>query len=113
MGGFVKNDFIFLGGGGGGFEGEVECREAGEAEMGAEYLAGVRYTFTGVLDTTFGTGGKVTSEIGSGADRARAVVIDSQDRFGVAGVAEMGDEDFAVVRYTSTGVLATTFGTGG
>jgi len=67
-----------------------------------------------VLDTTFGTGGKVTTAIGTSNDYGRAVAVDSDDRIVVAGYSWNGSNfDFAVVRYTSSGVLDTTFGTGG
>jgi len=76
-------------------------------------FAVVRYTSAGVLDATFGTGGKVTTAIGSGWDAGRAVVVDSQDRVVVAGASFNGsDDDFAVVRYTSAGELDTSFGGG-
>jgi uncharacterized delta-60 repeat protein len=68
----------------------------------------------GDLDTTFGTGGKVTTPIGNGNDYGYAVAVDSQGRVVVAGASYNGsDNDFAVARYTSAGVLDTSFGTGG
>jgi uncharacterized delta-60 repeat protein len=77
-------------------------------------VAVVRYTSSGVLDTSFGTGGKVTTAIGPGNDYGQAVAVDSADRVIVAGYSWNGsDYDVAVVRYTSSGVLDTSFGTGG
>jgi uncharacterized delta-60 repeat protein len=65
------------------------------------------------LDTSFGSGGKVTTAIGTGNDYGRAVVVDSQGRVVVAGWSyNGGDDDFAVVRYTSAGVLDASFGGG-
>ena len=78
-------------------------------------IALARYTSAGALDTTFGTGGKVTTAIGSGNDFARAMAIDGDGKIVVAGSSRnVGDtDDFALARYTSAGALDTTFGTGG
>ena len=80
-----------------------------------EAFAVVRYTTAGVLDGTFGTGGKVTEEFTAGnSDVANSVVLQSDGKIVVAGYARIGDNrDFAVVRYTTAGVLDGTFGTGG
>ncbi|MFZ4619541.1 MAG: InlB B-repeat-containing protein [Bacteroidota bacterium] len=67
----------------------------------------VRYNKNGTLDQTFGTGGKVTTDIGSGTDdQARSVAVQSDGRILVAGRSENGgNTDFAVVRYTVNGTL--------
>ena len=71
----------------------------------------VRYTSSGVLDSGFGTGGKVTTDIGSSTnDSANSVAIQSDGAIVVAGTSA---NDFAIVRYTSAGALDTGFGTGG
>jgi uncharacterized delta-60 repeat protein len=67
-----------------------------------------RYNIDGTLDTTFGTGGKVTTDFG-GDDAIYAVAIQSDHKIVVAGVAT----NFALARYNSDGTLDTTFGTGG
>ena len=74
----------------------------------------VRYNADGTLDTTFGTGGKVVTPIGSGDDYGQSVAVRS-DGIVVAGYAEngSGDGDFALARYRSDGSLDTTFGIGG
>ncbi|MGW4245221.1 hypothetical protein [Nocardia sp. NPDC004722] len=69
----------------------------------------------GVLDSGFGTGGKVTSDLGSAADRANAVVVQPDGKIVVAGSTQdpaQGD-NFAVVRYNPDGKLDNDFGTGG
>jgi uncharacterized delta-60 repeat protein len=77
-------------------------------------FAVVRYTSTGSLDTTFDTDGRVTTAIGSGADQANSVVVQSDGKIVAAGLSSNGsNNDFAVVRYTSTGSLDTTFDTDG
>ncbi|HXI93524.1 MAG TPA: HYR domain-containing protein [Blastocatellia bacterium] len=76
-----------------------------------------RYDTNGNLDATFGVGGKVTTAVSAGGefDQAFAVAVDSTDRIVAAGiaVAPATGNDFALVRYTGTGALDLTFGTGG
>ncbi len=77
-------------------------------------FAVVRYLAGGGLDTSFGTGGKVTTSIGTATDRGHAIAIQSDGKILVAGYARIGStEDFAVVRYQTDGSLDSTFGTGG
>jgi uncharacterized delta-60 repeat protein len=74
----------------------------------------VRYTTNGALDLTFGTGGIVTTPIGSGNDGAYSVAIQTDGKLVVAGYSYNGTNyDFALVRYTTNGALDLTFGTGG
>jgi len=81
-----------------------------------------RYNSDGTLDSTFG--GDVNPADGtpdgfvvhdgaagfSGIDRGYAVVVDSMDRIVVAGYSSFAGTDMALWRYTSDGVLDTTFG---
>ena len=74
----------------------------------------VRYTSTGALDTTFGSGGKVVTGFGNGYDFAQAVGVQSDGKIVVAGYSSnFSDYDFAMVRYTTAGALDPTFGSGG
>ncbi len=74
----------------------------------------VRYNTNGSLDTAFGTGGKVTTIVGSGYSEAYNVAIQPNGKIVVAGTADLGDNNyFGVVRYTSNGSLDSTFGIGG
>ena len=78
-----------------------------------------RYTSTGVLDTTFGSGGIVvnaSAASGVGADDGgQSITTDSIGRILVTGYStnSSGDTDMVIWRYTSTGALDATFGTGG
>lgn len=73
-----------------------------------------RYKSDGTLDLSFGTGGKVTTAMSPGADHALSVKIQSDGRIVVAGYSHNGsNNDFAVARYTPSGVLDTTFGING
>jgi uncharacterized delta-60 repeat protein len=88
----------------------------GIASNGSNFdFALVRYNRDGTLDTSFGTGGKVTTSVSGGDDYLRAIAIDPAGNIVVAGyaVGAGGNEDFAVARYTTAGLLDTSFGTGG
>jgi uncharacterized delta-60 repeat protein len=68
----------------------------------------------GQLDPTFGTGGIVTSKVGSKNSAGRALTVDRQGRLVVAGEMQVGDRiGFAIARYTAIGELDPQFGTGG
>lgn len=69
----------------------------------------VRYNSNGSLDTTFGTGGKVTTDF-SAFDGASAFALQTDGKIVVAG---FSSSDFALARYNTNGSLDTTFGTGG
>ncbi len=90
---------------------------AGTSNNGRDnYFAVVRYLSDGSLDLSFGTGGKVTTAIGSRDDRSYAVAIDGSGKIVVAGSSYYNGyngDDIAVVRYLSDGSLDLSFGTGG
>ena len=70
-----------------------------------------RYNRDGTLDSTFGVGGKVTTDL-SQVDAAYAVAIQADGKIVIAGGARVApsDYDFAVVRYDPNGRLDTSFG---
>ncbi|PYE53229.1 delta-60 repeat domain-containing protein, partial [Deinococcus yavapaiensis] len=73
-----------------------------------------RYNSNGTLDTTFGTNGKVTTNLGFADDLARAVAVQPDGKILAAGAAWDGQySDLALARYNSNGTLDTTFGTNG
>ena len=86
---------------------------AGYATMANNDFALVRYNADGSPDTTFGTGGKLTTNFGSSHDSATSVAIQSDGKIVAAGYASMTNVDFALVRYNADGSPDTTFGTGG
>ena len=89
---------------------------AGYSYNGLNYdFALARYNANGSLDSTFGTGGKVTTSILSTKDDlAWAIAIQSDGKIVVAGNTFNGSDTlFALVRYNVNGSLDTTFGTGG
>lgn len=77
-------------------------------------IALVRYMPNGNRDNSFGSGGIVTTKIGSGDDVANALAIQSDGKIVIAGNSNNGVKtDFALVRYNADGSLDTSFGTGG
>jgi uncharacterized delta-60 repeat protein len=81
-------------------------------------FAVVRYDAAGGLDPTFGTGGKVVTDFGGAVDKAWAVLVQPDGRIVAAGHAGRSttgglDNDFALARYTASGELDVSFGTGG
>jgi uncharacterized delta-60 repeat protein len=73
----------------------------------------VRYTAAGSLDSTFGTGGIVSTSTG-GLDFARAIAIQADLKIVVAGHATVGSAGaFALARYNTNGSLDGTFGSTG
>ena len=73
----------------------------------------VRYLPNGTLDTGFGPGGVVTTDL-SGDDAAMALVREPDGRLVAAGVTRRGGAgDFALVRYDGDGALDGTFGAEG
>lgn len=76
-------------------------------------FAAVRYLSNGMIDTTFGTGGMVRTDFGAqGFDQARSAALAPNGKIVAAGLAiskEGLNQTFAVVRYSSNGVLDTNF----
>jgi uncharacterized delta-60 repeat protein len=69
-----------------------------------------RYTRSGSLDQTFGTGGKVTTDFGRTSSAAFAVALQADGRIVAAGATRGG---IALARYDAHGSLDPTFGDGG
>ena len=73
---------------------------------------------TGTLDSTFGTGGRVTTFFGGdglNGDNAYSIAVQTNGKIVVAGITTNLDDttDFGLARYNSNGALDATFGTGG
>jgi uncharacterized delta-60 repeat protein len=79
---------------------------------GADFLL-ARFKADGSLDTTFGIGGKVTTDFGQ-RDWATAIAIQSDGKIVAAGIAgTTSNRDFALARYNPDGSLDVRFGVGG
>lgn len=83
---------------------------AGYTQSGTKYkFALARYRPNGSLDTSFGTGGRVTTKVGSNGG-ASDVVVQANGKVVAAGTSS---DDFVLLRYNANGSLDTSFGTGG
>jgi uncharacterized delta-60 repeat protein len=78
------------------------------ASSGGDFAL-ARYNADGSPDLSFGAGGTVKTDFG-GRDAARAIVLQPDDNFVVAGESS---SRFALARYLPDGNLDTSFGTGG
>jgi uncharacterized delta-60 repeat protein len=81
------------------------------------YINLARYNTDGSLDTTFGTGGIVITDVfGFYSDRCKSVAIQSDGKIVVGGYANHNNYDlrhFVVIRYNNDGSLDTSFGING
>ncbi|MDQ2747172.1 MAG: FG-GAP-like repeat-containing protein [Acidobacteriota bacterium] len=68
----------------------------------------------GDLDTSFGTGGKISTDLGSTTDNAVDTILQPDGKIILVGVQDAGSQNrLALVRYNPNGSLDATFGTGG
>jgi uncharacterized delta-60 repeat protein len=93
---------------------------AGYAELEpATDLALARYNPDGSLDTSFGSGGKVTTDFGGGDNYAHALVLQpalgtDDVKIVAAGSAGVdGQDEFALARYNADGTIDSGFGNSG
>ena len=68
----------------------------------------------GQLDTSFGTGGIMTTDFGAGVwGTASGVAMQSDGKIVVAGDIDVDKDEFLVIRYNADGTLDSSFGIGG
>jgi len=74
-----------------------------------------RYTPIGTLDSGFGSGGLVITDFGSFFDIGQSIAIQPDGKIVAAGYTASGPNpnNFALARYTPTGILDSGFGSGG
>lgn len=89
-------------------DGKFVLAGSANASTGSDFAV-VRYHGDGSLDHSFGSGGKVVTNIG-GSDAAYAAVLQPDGKIIVAGNSSF---NFALVRYNADGTLDATFGSGG
>jgi uncharacterized delta-60 repeat protein len=79
------------------------------------HVAVFRFGANGALDTSFGTGGMVETDLGRQFQAGVKVLVQADGRLVVPASNSTGtiDAGFAIVRYKSDGSLDPTFGTGG
>lgn len=76
---------------------------AGEADNLSQYDVGVaRYDTSGALDSTFGNGGKITTDFAGAYDHVGGMAVQSDGKIVVAGSIEQPQESVALARYTGT-----------
>jgi uncharacterized delta-60 repeat protein len=116
-GGTVTTDFAGSGDGAAAIAVQPDGKlvAAGGATINGQIdFALARYNSNGTLDTSFGTGGRVTTDFGGRYERATSVAVQWDGKIVVAGGAVINVyNDFALARYHSDGTLDTNFGTGG
>ena len=71
-----------------------------------------RYNVDGSLDTSFGTGGEVSTSFGPTNDDAYSVTLQADGKIVVAGASDFS-KHLALVRYNVDGSLDASFGSGG
>src|SRR5690349_14306949 len=84
------------------------------AAVGLLSLAGGAQAYTqGDLDSSFGSAGKVTTDLG-GVDVIRAIARQPDGKIVAGGISTVGtNADFALARYNADGSLDPSFGSGG
>ncbi len=121
-GGIVTTDFAGSGDYASGVVIQPDGRIVAAGHTGFNFesdFALVRYNADGSLDTTFGTGGKVTTNFyGNSDDGGTDIVRQTDGRLVVAGgtntnFTNPGQYNFALARYNTDGSLDPTFGAGG
>ena len=82
-------------------DGKIVVAGYSDANGGYEFAVS-RYTRTGAPDMSFGSGGKVLTDVGGGGnDNATAIAVQKDGKIVVAGFSAVsGGYDFALVRYT-------------
>ena len=93
-------------------DGKIIAAGTSQDENNAFRFALVRYNTNGTPDNTFGTNGKVTTNLQGQDDEANAIAIQSDGKIVVAGssAGSFFPYQMALVRYTTNGALDTTFG---
>jgi uncharacterized delta-60 repeat protein len=74
-----------------------------------------KYTFNGALDSTFGVGGKVVTDILATQNYIEGIVVQADGKVVAGGNAfpDNSTGDFALIRYNPNGTLDSSFGSGG
>ncbi len=96
-------------------DGKILLAGSGSPRFGTDFAL-ARYNTDGSLDSTFGAGGKVTTDFFGSEDQARALIIQPDGRIvaaGYAGLPNRPSTDFAIARYNGNGTLDPAFGAGG
>ena len=90
---------------------------ADEDSLDADFAL-ARFSTDGSLDTSFGTDGRLRTDLSTGNDGAFALALQTDNKIVAGGIANWGAPtaqggDFGLVRYQADGTLDTDFGTNG
>lgn len=106
-----------------GFANSAAVQTDGKIVVAGEFWNGsnndfavARYNTNGSPDSTFGNGGKLTTDISANDDFASSVIIQKDGKLVVTGYSNTGTEtnvDFVAVRYKTNGSVDSTFGING
>ena len=100
-------------------DGKIVAAGEGSTNQGSHsYVQGfgvARYQANGTLDSSFGSGGEVTTELASFLSQANDVAIQTDGKIVAVGFVQQtwkSSREFALVRYNLNGSLDSTFGSG-
>jgi len=94
-------------------DGKILVGGHSESVAGRPSFTLARYLSSGLLDSSFGTGGRVTTDLGSNS-YLQSLALDASGKIVAAGFKVVfWNDDFATVRYLSNGSLDVSFGNGG
>ena len=95
-------------------DGKIVAAGSAETSEANFDIALARFNGNGTLDTTFGTDGRATLDLGGGHEFAAGAVLVQGGRIVVAGTSDANvDYDVVFARFNADGILDTTFGTNG
>jgi len=96
-------------------QGDGKIVVGGTKTNNGDGFAVVRLLSNGSLDPAFGTAGLVETKVGNTSHVLRAIALQPDGKILIAGYTRFVGQnfDFAVLRYSSDGVLDSTFGNGG
>lgn len=92
-------------------DGKIVVAGSADVNGSGDYDFGVaRFHSNGTLDTTFGTNGFTTTDLGTDVnDYPSFIALQPDGKVVVVGYSNPANSDFAVARYTSGGILDTSF----
>jgi uncharacterized delta-60 repeat protein len=94
-------------------EADGEIVLLGRIGYSASKLAMAKLKANGTLDAGFGSGGKVSLQVGSTGVIPESLALQADGRFVVGGNTQVANSDFLVMRLQSNGAVDNTFGSGG
>jgi uncharacterized delta-60 repeat protein len=95
-------------------DGKIVVAGSTTSGVGHPQFAAARYNASGSEDAMFGVNGRVRVAFGAAEDRANALAIQPTGRIVLTGFTAAGSVNYlALVRYTRTGALDTSFGVNG